>query len=95
AWPRIEELELITTFHSRQPLLLTLECLRSFASHCPRLEKLRITFDGSVLPTPFTNASAFVPQRRLEQLHVDYSSLSAPIPVASFISSLFPNLREV
>jgi hypothetical protein len=90
AWTLLETLELAE--RPDDEARVTLACLSSFAAHCPRLTKLRMSFDTSIIPLP-TNG----PAHRLETLVVFESVLSPSdvLPVAQFLSGLFPVLRCV
>ncbi|KAJ6516962.1 hypothetical protein DFH09DRAFT_1332633 [Mycena vulgaris] len=70
----------------------TLESLRSFARHCPSLNKLRITFDARVVPGPEDPQPC---QLNLEHLDISHSLINShdPRPAARFISSIFPHLK--
>ncbi|KAJ6538282.1 hypothetical protein DFH09DRAFT_1399740 [Mycena vulgaris] len=57
----------------------------------PRLRTLTMTFDATALPTP----SPPVSQRHLITTDVQLSPISAPGPVARFLSGIFPNLWTV
>ncbi|KAJ7865294.1 hypothetical protein B0H14DRAFT_3133421 [Mycena olivaceomarginata] len=90
AWTLLETLELAE--RPDNEARVTLACLSSFAAYCPRLTKLRMSFDTTVIPLP-TNE----PAHRLETLVVFESVLSPSdvLPVAQFLSGLFPVLRCV
>ncbi|KAJ7488355.1 hypothetical protein FB451DRAFT_1025451 [Mycena latifolia] len=94
AWPRLEDLEL----NSFCPLIksqVTIQGLCAFAQHCPRLAILRISFDASAVPNLEINARTFVPQHSLHTLYPSSSPITAPLPVAKFLSTIFPNLRSI
>ncbi|KAJ6529814.1 hypothetical protein B0H19DRAFT_1193296 [Mycena capillaripes] len=90
AWTNIEQLELRSRrHHYPQSTLLSLDY---FARYCPRLWKLRISLDASSvpqLPTPR------VAQETFTSFTVQTSPISDAVSVATFISSLFPNLRQI
>ncbi|KAJ7454327.1 hypothetical protein B0H11DRAFT_1819984 [Mycena galericulata] len=91
AWPRIEQLALSSHYPSTSRRA-TLQCLHSFARFCPHLANLTITLDGTDLEKGI-GCSVF--QHALKRLNVEFSPISAAIPVARFISAIFPNLRNV
>ncbi|KAJ6592862.1 hypothetical protein B0H19DRAFT_10477 [Mycena capillaripes] len=94
AWPHLEEMHLTSHSPSRSPST-TLECLHSFATWCPRLANLTITFDGmSAPPSP---APAQGPsQHALKSIDVAHSRISTAImPVVQFLSAIFPDLKRI
>ncbi|KAJ7513095.1 hypothetical protein B0H11DRAFT_2303294 [Mycena galericulata] len=96
AWPRLECLDLSSYFCSPTPPRLTLNCLHHFVRHCPRLEKLSLTLDGTVSPTMETHTASHC-QRALITLDVQYSPISKPISLsaAPFLLALFPDIQHV
>ncbi|KAJ6590726.1 hypothetical protein DFH09DRAFT_976217 [Mycena vulgaris] len=95
AWPHLEEMHMTSYSPSRSPPNATLECLHSFATWCPRLANLTITFDGmSAPPSP---AQALGPsQHALKSIDVAHSRISTVImPVAQFLSAIFPDLKRI
>ncbi|KAJ7142975.1 hypothetical protein C8R44DRAFT_761496 [Mycena epipterygia] len=95
AWPRIETLDLSAWHCASARPRVTLECLRSFARHCPHLGDLTTTFDGTVIPTSDLGATNRVCQVRLRSLNVDHSTISTAVGVARFLSAIFPNLKHI
>ncbi|KAJ7513260.1 hypothetical protein B0H11DRAFT_1949219 [Mycena galericulata] len=91
AWPRIEELELSSHYPSTS-CRATLHCLHSFARFCPRLTNLTITLDGTDLEQ---GIGCRVLQHALTKLDVGFSLISTAMPVAQYISAMFPNLQKV
>ncbi|KAJ7843482.1 hypothetical protein B0H13DRAFT_1648388, partial [Mycena leptocephala] len=102
SWPHIETLELTVVSdeladYIRTPSA-TLQCLRSFAEHCPRLTDLGIEFDASVIPSSNNSDSSahLIPQTTLRRIHLGQTAISAPVSdVASFLEGIFPNLQEL
>ncbi|KAJ7142957.1 hypothetical protein C8R44DRAFT_866217 [Mycena epipterygia] len=66
---------------------VTLECLHSFAKHCPHLADLTTTFDGTVLPISDIDSTNRVCQDRLRSLNADHSAIftarSRTIPLSN------------
>ncbi|KAJ6540560.1 hypothetical protein B0H19DRAFT_1381621 [Mycena capillaripes] len=92
AWPHLEELRMSSYGLSRSLPNTTLECLHSFATWCPRLASLTITLDGTSAPNPPSPTS----QHALKSINVAHSRIStAIIPVARFLSTIFPDLKRV
>ncbi|KAJ7657258.1 hypothetical protein DFH06DRAFT_1197805 [Mycena polygramma] len=81
AWPELENLKL------RAPPVLnpgiTLRGLQFLAQHCPYLYSLDMTLDASAVPTS------------LFSLNVAASPIHDPVPVARFISGIFPRLETI
>ncbi|KAJ7479441.1 hypothetical protein B0H11DRAFT_1276058 [Mycena galericulata] len=94
SWRRLHSLALITQSTVLQPRA-TLHCLQCFAEHCPELHYIRINLDATIVPVQEPNARGHVAQPRLTNLNVAYSPISTPLPVARFISGIFPNLRSI
>ncbi|KAJ7728875.1 hypothetical protein B0H16DRAFT_1697316 [Mycena metata] len=90
AWPHAERLTFEEHYIPRA-WPVTLEALRSFAQHCPNLNRLRITLEARTIPrSPPSSGSA---QMRLENLHLGRSIISLYLEeMAKFVGSLFPNL---
>ncbi|KAF8172411.1 hypothetical protein K438DRAFT_1981577 [Mycena galopus ATCC 62051] len=96
AWPRLERLDLSSYYYyspAARPRA-TLECLLSFAAWCPRLEKLCMTFDGTVIPSPQSGSSRVV-HSALKYLHVEHSPISTALSVARFLSGIFVVLADI
>ncbi|KAJ7868947.1 hypothetical protein B0H14DRAFT_3582715, partial [Mycena olivaceomarginata] len=92
AWTRIESLELWSK--ERVPCRVTLCCFRSFAQHCPLLEYLAMTVDASDASVELATPSQ-TSQGSLYTIRMMYSPIATPVPVAQFLSSLFPELWVV
>ncbi|KAJ7886557.1 hypothetical protein B0H14DRAFT_2697222 [Mycena olivaceomarginata] len=92
AWTRIESLELWSK--ERVPCRVTLCCLRSFAQHCPLLESLAMTVDASDASMELVTLSQ-TSQGSLYTIRMMYSPIATPVPVAQFLSNLFPELWVV
>ncbi|KAJ7708082.1 hypothetical protein B0H17DRAFT_450884 [Mycena rosella] len=95
AWPCIETLELrFTSFSLARTITprATLRALQAFAHHCPKLRKLQVRFDASVVP----EWDGTTVLGSLIGISINQSSISAPVPaVASFLSHVFPHLAYV
>jgi hypothetical protein len=89
AWPRLQRLRL-QSFHRPLPSRVTLQCLRSFAQYCPSLNFLDLAFDASDVPA--AQSQNCTPHRGLNFLDASMCPITAPLPVARFLSSLFPSL---
>ncbi|KAJ6479675.1 hypothetical protein C8R45DRAFT_355344 [Mycena sanguinolenta] len=87
AWPLIENLSL-TDGEART----TLACLSSFAANCPRLTRLGLSFNTTVIPHTTTTAA-----HGLASLDVSHSTISPSkiVPVARFLSAIFPELKQL
>ncbi|KAJ6537239.1 hypothetical protein DFH09DRAFT_1400917 [Mycena vulgaris] len=95
AWPQIEDLDLSSYYSPITRPRLGIECLLSFANHCPRLRNLTITFDGTTVPASQSSGSPRISQAALIRLDVGQSAISTPIAVARFISGIFPRLVDI
>ncbi|KAJ7664492.1 hypothetical protein DFH06DRAFT_1324043 [Mycena polygramma] len=98
AWPHIEELSLCSRGYANVPSHVTLSGLLPFAQYCPQLSSLRLVLDASVLPPTWRSravAKARVMQTSLCRLRVENSPVCDPLPVAAFLSGVFPNLVVV
>ncbi|KAJ7983095.1 hypothetical protein DFH06DRAFT_1123111 [Mycena polygramma] len=93
AWPKIETLYLGTEVLHTQPPQATLKCLIAFARHCSGLSNLGVLMDVSLVPT-FTQVPGHRISHSLNCLDVGTSPIDAAIamPVAAFLSNLFPEL---
>ncbi|KAF8130940.1 hypothetical protein K438DRAFT_1532978, partial [Mycena galopus ATCC 62051] len=96
AWPRAERLNLTAATDVRHPPRVTLLGLNAFATHCPELRFLTITFDASIVP-PFGDNSAETirAQLSLEYLDATRSPIIDSSAVARFLIALFPNLSSI
>jgi hypothetical protein len=92
AWSNIEDLWLRSrSNHRPQCTLLSLECL---ARHCPRLSTVVITLDASSVSQAAIGVDQVL-QEKLTLLNVETSRISDAAAVATFLSSLFPNLTQI
>ncbi|KAJ7218183.1 hypothetical protein C8J57DRAFT_1732272 [Mycena rebaudengoi] len=95
AWPNIESLDLCSIFPGPaappRPSI-TLQCLHSFAQHCPYLKGLTLALNAFIIPPRETRR---VFQKELMTLDVGYSPISSSLSVSRFISTIFPNLRYI
>ncbi|KAJ7503284.1 hypothetical protein B0H11DRAFT_1984848, partial [Mycena galericulata] len=95
AWPRIKSLNLAAVPPHRIRPRATLESLRAFATHCPRLCTLELTFNATVVPKIRLPGEKGVSQGSLSFLNVAASAIKKSGRVAHFISAIFPGLRVV
>ncbi|KAJ7673770.1 hypothetical protein DFH06DRAFT_1467221 [Mycena polygramma] len=98
AWPHTKRLTL-GEFYSPPTPTVTLECLHSFAKHCPMLFSLHITLDARVVPQlqPSEEHTKKIVQTTLQHLNVGYSLIdsSCPRPIGRFLGSVFPKLKYI
>jgi len=66
-----------------------------FAEHCPCLYSLTIVLDATRVPKSYQPHEQRVRQWRLFDLVVEDSPIKDPLPVAAFLSDIFPGLTEV
>ncbi|KAJ7020311.1 hypothetical protein C8F04DRAFT_1144741 [Mycena alexandri] len=90
SWRCIERLELQTYYGTPAPRA-TLQCLEAFPKYCPHLVKLSIAFDATVIPT--TQGGLVL--ESLKSLDVESSPITTALPVARFIASIFPRLKDI
>ncbi|KAJ6583628.1 hypothetical protein DFH09DRAFT_1029228 [Mycena vulgaris] len=90
SWPHIERLELQSYYGTTAPRA-TLQCLEAFPKYCPHLIKLSIAFDATVIPTSPGDLSL----ESLKNLDVEASPIATAPPVARFIASIFPSLKNI
>lgn len=90
SWPSLEVLNL-----NSEPIpelglpVLGASVLRSFATHCPRLQELAVYIDGDRLPPPTDVQSATTPPfRALRKLALGSSPLTRVEPMVLFLSRL-------
>ncbi|KAJ7612590.1 hypothetical protein FB45DRAFT_759771 [Roridomyces roridus] len=88
SWPHLERLELGSMYGTRSPRT-TLRCLEAFAQYSPRLTRLALAFDATVIPTSSSQFSL----DKLESLGVDASPISKARPVAELLAGIFPPQR--
>ncbi|KAJ7343800.1 hypothetical protein DFH08DRAFT_961944 [Mycena albidolilacea] len=93
SWPQLRKLQLIAFVPITQ-LRTTLQSLLSIARHCTHLNSLHMTFDASAIPALESNV-AHISQTSLAFIHVAYSPILTPLPVARFISGIFPSLTSI
>ncbi|KAJ7775959.1 hypothetical protein DFH07DRAFT_798896 [Mycena maculata] len=94
SWPRLNSLYLVTHASELHPRT-TLQCLRILAQHCTDLRALHIALDASAIPGCTDHGHGHVSQRTLISLEVADSPIAAPLPVARYISGIFPNLAAI
>ncbi|KAJ6460443.1 hypothetical protein DFH09DRAFT_1230040 [Mycena vulgaris] len=90
SWRHIERLELQSYYGTAAPRA-TLQCLEAFPKYCPHLTKLSIAFDATVIPTSHGDLSL----ESLKNLDVEASPIATAPPVARFIASIFPSLKNI
>ncbi|KAJ7026855.1 hypothetical protein C8F04DRAFT_1123937, partial [Mycena alexandri] len=90
SFPDIERLHLTTYSNLMEPRC-TLKGLQFLARHCPGLKSLQMTFDASTVPTFDGKGS----QTTLTDLNVGFSPLTTALPVARFISGIFPGIQSL
>ncbi|KAJ7762437.1 hypothetical protein B0H14DRAFT_3510822 [Mycena olivaceomarginata] len=90
SWRRIERLELQSYYGTPGPRA-TLRCLEAFPRYCPHLTKLCMAFDATVIPTQKRDHSL----ESLTNLDVEASPIATTPPVAQFIGSIFPSLKNI
>ncbi|KAF8183736.1 hypothetical protein K438DRAFT_1937409 [Mycena galopus ATCC 62051] len=95
AWPKVKTLRLSAgSSDSRHPSSLSILSLRAFATHCPELTSLWITF-ASTVPRSDDPHETHITQTSLTSLDVDISPIADPRPVAKYIAAVFPNLETI
>ncbi|KAJ7017941.1 hypothetical protein C8F04DRAFT_1243606 [Mycena alexandri] len=90
SWRHIERLEFQSYYGTPAPRT-TLQCLEAFSKYCPRLTKLALAFDVTVLPMSQGDRSL----ESLESLDVDASPIAEALLVAGFIARIFPSLTDI
>ncbi|KAF7377906.1 hypothetical protein MSAN_00214300 [Mycena sanguinolenta] len=95
AWPKVRELSLTASTHTRCPSSISLLGLKAFAEHCHELTSLTITFDASTVPPFDDSLKTIASQSSLTFLGVEMSSINDPRAVASFLSPCFPKLANI
>ncbi|KAJ7184992.1 hypothetical protein C8R46DRAFT_469700 [Mycena filopes] len=91
AWPLLQELHLVQSSPSSLATTPTLLCLPMVAQNCPLLEELTLTLSARAIPPQ----SPALTQTALRALDVGHSPITLPLPVARFLSAIFPNLQSV
>ncbi|KAJ7162465.1 hypothetical protein C8R46DRAFT_348810 [Mycena filopes] len=94
AWPRISLLYL-PCFNVAAHIRTTLLSLLHLAENCPKLGRLRLPVDASVVPVLAGDEQRTVSQHTLYSWKVGDSVIASPLGVARFLSGLFPNLRSI
>ncbi|KAJ7291624.1 hypothetical protein C8J57DRAFT_1705157 [Mycena rebaudengoi] len=95
AWPNLVKLELTHSQYAARaspPRIMTLASLRAFATHCPELSTLTLTFDATVVP-PFDEQPLV--QKKLLALGVSLSPIASPALVGRFLTENFPNIERI
>ncbi|KAJ7353574.1 hypothetical protein DFH08DRAFT_988119 [Mycena albidolilacea] len=95
AWPLIESLLLPPGLDENIAPRVTLEGIYAFAEHCPRLRRLHLAFDATVIPKIKTKGKKNACQCSLDYLDVSDSPISKARPVAKFLSAIFPHLGMI
>ncbi|KAJ6583613.1 hypothetical protein DFH09DRAFT_1144754 [Mycena vulgaris] len=90
SWRHIERLELQSYYGTVAPRA-TLQCLEAFPKYCRHLTKLSIAFDATVIPTSYGDLAL----ESLTNLDVEASPIATAPPVARFIASIFPSLKNI
>ncbi|KAJ7291626.1 hypothetical protein C8J57DRAFT_1588040 [Mycena rebaudengoi] len=94
AWPNLVTLKLIDRQDDSDLLpIITLASLRAFATHCPELITLALTFDATVVP-PSSDEQPVL-YNKLSDLYVWYSPISSPALVGRFLAEIFPNIERI
>lgn len=91
AWPKLQCLQLGSVRGWKQESHVTFDGLVPLAIHCPDLERLGLTINGTELPN--TSELAYVPHNKLTHLHLGSSIITDADVVAAFLLKLFPNLK--
>jgi hypothetical protein len=90
AWPNLVQLRLSD---ESLPPIMTLASLRAFATHCPELVSIALTFDATIFP-PSSDEQP-LGQKKLLSLQVFYSPISSPALVGRFLAGIFPNIVHI
>ncbi|KAJ7509471.1 hypothetical protein B0H11DRAFT_1959752 [Mycena galericulata] len=93
AWRRLEELKLRSRIRGRPPRT-TLRSLTVLAEYCPWLSSLELSIDASTIPE-LDWCRARIQQFNLSEWDVADSIISSALPVAAFISGIFPELGTI
>ncbi|KAJ7064558.1 hypothetical protein C8F01DRAFT_1127241 [Mycena amicta] len=94
ACPALTELRL-RQFIEDSPF--TLSILARLAAHCKDLSAVEITVDTAVIPSiyPTPDTGERLTHHALREFSAGYSALEDALPVAHFLSSMFPSLSTV
>ncbi|KAJ7725029.1 hypothetical protein B0H16DRAFT_1736327 [Mycena metata] len=97
AWPLIETLRLTLPYEAKRAVAssITIAGLQAFAQHCPLLESLGLTLDGTIQPPKFKSTAAVAHQELLRFIDVGISILTSPEDAAEFLSTVFPSLSKI
>ncbi|KAG8221424.1 hypothetical protein J3R82DRAFT_1612 [Butyriboletus roseoflavus] len=97
AWPLLETLDLsIRECGWEIPSKVTLPGLVPLLRHCPNLVLLGVVVDATVLPVNSTRLpGAGVRNTSLESLWLADSKITRPSLVASFLSTIAPNIEQI
>ncbi|KAJ7471630.1 hypothetical protein B0H11DRAFT_1811909 [Mycena galericulata] len=95
AWPRLENLALVTSRDRHMDSCVTLEGIYSFAKHCPNLRTLRMVFDATIVPKLLDHAQTRVAQERLNFMDVASSAIRKPRRISTFLFKIFPGLNRI
>ncbi|KAJ7798876.1 hypothetical protein B0H14DRAFT_2388426, partial [Mycena olivaceomarginata] len=95
AWPRIKSLHLYASDYAHILSNVTLGALVLLARHCPELSGLSLTLDATAPVPDLETENKRLRQWRLDSLGVSLSPIAAPLAVAVFLSSVFPELKWV
>ncbi|OSX63227.1 hypothetical protein POSPLADRAFT_1139742 [Postia placenta MAD-698-R-SB12] len=98
AWPQIEDLGLTSRSYpwGADEVQTSWRSLQSFATHCPRLEKLEIPFmaSGYTGPPATTNSPAQPQLPKIDRLKVSWIIIDGPVSeAAAFLEEILPNLK--
>ncbi|KAJ7291633.1 hypothetical protein C8J57DRAFT_1588071 [Mycena rebaudengoi] len=93
AWPNLIQLDLTPRLNvSGPPPIMTLASLRAFATHCPELSTLALTFDATAVPP--SDEQPLV-QKKLLALYLRSSLISSSALVGRFLTGFFPNIERI
>ncbi|KAH7921197.1 hypothetical protein BV22DRAFT_1198366 [Leucogyrophana mollusca] len=96
AWPRLENLQLVSSHSWRVQPSITLPGLLPLLEHCPRLASLAILVDTTTTPAKASQLPGKgIRNTLLTEINVDRSRISSPVFVAAFLSDILPNLRRI
>ncbi|KAF8625991.1 hypothetical protein AX17_006715 [Amanita inopinata Kibby_2008] len=94
-WSRLRELRLNVCIPLMKQSRVTVEGLIAVAEHCPNLTYLSLAIDARKVHEYHEKPGRGVSNQKLEYLVVYASPIEDPVPVASLLSDIFPNLRNV
>ncbi|KAJ7291721.1 hypothetical protein C8J57DRAFT_1705207 [Mycena rebaudengoi] len=94
AWPNLVQLRLSDSHNvSSPPPTMTLASLQAFATHCPELTPLALTFDATIVPSSLDEQPVL--QKNLSALDVWHSPIFSPVLVGRFLAGMFPNIEQI